>query len=78
MKKEKEYKGYFRKGWFLYTLITILSTISALGFIYLGMNQGGSSGFMVMFSGFMSCVIGGALMRVMICAEYIDTGEDRL
>jgi hypothetical protein len=51
--EDKEYKGYFRKGWFSYSLIRFLSIISALGFMYIGIVQGGNGGFIVASCGFM-------------------------
>ena len=75
---KKEYKGYFRKGWFAYTLIRFLSIVFALMFIYIGISQGQNYGFIVSFSGFMVCAILGALMSATLCKDYIESGKQRV
>ena len=45
---------------------------------YLGYQIKGTEGFIISFCGFMTCLLGGALMDVFLCDNYHKSGEPTL
>lgn len=75
---KKEYKGYFRKGWILYTAIILFTFLGIVGFIFFGRDLGGTEGLVIAICGAGATTLTGSLMRVILSYDYLNSGEQRL